>query len=327
MKLTLKLQLCGLALACISGVSNAWQPTGPIEVIVAAGPGGGNDKVARQLAKLLVEEKLVPTPVIVLNKPGAGGVIAQKYLNSRGGNAHYLMVTNPALITNPITGIGDVNYKEVTPIAQLFTEYVILLGSNNSPKVKSIKDVLESWKMNPDDLTLGVAPALAAGTHIGIAKAAMAAKIDPSKLRIIPYTTSGDVMTALMGGHIDLMASTPINVLPQLEDKLVKPLAITAPKRLGGSMAEVPTFKELGFDAVFGNWRGVVGPQGLKEEQVKYWDEVFEKLSVLPAWKKEIAEQQSEVMNMNSTQSKAFLEEENSALTQTLSQLGLSKKK
>lgn len=327
MKTNLKRLALGLAMTMSCGLAAAWQPTGPVEVIVAAGPGGGNDKTARILAKLLQEKGLVKTPVMVINKPGAGGVIAQKYLNNYEGNGHYLMVTNPAIITNPITGIGNVNYKEVTPIAQLFTEYVVLLTSKGSTKVSSVQDVLDSWKKSPGELTLGVAPALAAGTHIAIAKAALAAKVDPSALRIVPYSTSGNVMTDLVGGHIDLMASTPINVLPQLQDGLIKPLAITAPERLGGALAQVPTFKEHGSDAIFGNWRGLVGPARMSAEQIAYWDGILARLVQMPEWKKEVSEQQSVDNYMPSAQSKAFLEQEHAQLSDTLKQLGFSKAK
>jgi putative tricarboxylic transport membrane protein len=324
-KFTQRVLLAGLVIGATMGAAHAWEVTGPVEIVVAAGPGGGNDKTARLIAKVLYEKGLVSAPIVVINKPGAGGVIAQKYLNSREGNGHYLMVTNPAIITNPITGIGDVSYKEVTPLAQLFTEYVVLLAAAKSSKVESIHNVLDSWKKDPGELTLGVAPALAAGTHIGIAQAAMVADIDPNALRIIPFSTSGDVMNSLVGGHIDMMASTPINVLPQVGDGLIKPLAITAPERLGGALADVPTFKELGIDSVFGNWRGIVGPKGLSSEQIEYWDEIFTRLMDLPEWKKEVQEQQSVEMYLASEASKKFLEEEDRNLTHTLKQLGFSK--
>lgn len=324
---SIKRWLVAMAMASFAAVAHAWQPTGAVEIIVAAGPGGGNDKTARLLAKLLHDRKLVSTPIVIMNKPGAGGVIAQNYLNSHAGDGHYLMVTNPALITNPLTGIGSVNYREVTPVAQLFTEYVILLAKKGSSRAPDIQAVLASWKKTPNELTLGVAPAVAAGTHIGIAKAAMAAGIDPAELRIVPYATSGEVMNALVGGHIDLMASTPINVLPQLENGQIKPLAITAPHRLTGALADTPTFQELGIDAQFGNWRGLVGPTNMSAEQVAYWDQVFAGLSGMAEWDTEIAQQQSEETYMPSQDSKRFLDEENTQLTTTLKQLGFSRDK
>ncbi len=236
-----------IALGMSSPAFAQWYPKGNIELIVSAGPGGGNDKTARLVAKILNEKKLVSVPVIVVNKPGAGGVIAQNYLNSFPGSGNHLMVTNPALITNALTGTGTAKYTDITPVVQLFTEYVVLLARPKS-QIKSGREVIDSLRKDPDSLTIGIAPAAGAGMHIAIAMAVKEAGIDPTKLRIIPYSTSSDVMTALMGGHIDLMPSTPINVLPQLENETVRVLALTSRKRLSGKLSEIPTFRELGAD-------------------------------------------------------------------------------
>ncbi len=235
------------------------------------------------------------------------------------------MVVNPALITNPIVGIGTTTYEDVTPIAQLFTEYVVLITRPGS-ELRAGRDVLERLKANPESLTLGVAPALGAGTHVGIAMALKAFGIDPAKIRVVPFSTSGDAMTAMMGGHIDLMSSTPINVLPQLENNTIRALAITGPRRLGGRMASVPTFREEGANAEFGNWRGLVGPRGMKPDQIAYWDGVFAKLVATPEWQAEVRDQLSDNLYLSAGPSKVFLSEENRRLAKLLNDLGFVKK-
>ncbi len=107
------ISLIVIALGMSSPAFAQWYPKGNIELIVSAGPGGGNDKTARLVAKILNEKKLVSVPVIVVNKPGAGGVIAQNYLNSFPGSGNHLMVTNPALITNALTGTGTAKYTDI----------------------------------------------------------------------------------------------------------------------------------------------------------------------------------------------------------------------
>lgn len=302
----------------------AWTPSGPVELVVAAGAGGGNDRTARMLAKLLTEGQFVKAPILVMNKPGAGGVIAQNYLNSHRGSGNYLMITNPALITNPLTGIGTAKYTEVTPVAQLFTEYVVLFAKAGSG-LKSGKDVVARWKRDPGSLTLAVAPGLGAGPHIAAAMVAQAAGVDPAKLRVIPYATAGEAVTALLGGHVDLMSSTPLNVLPQLTAGNLQAVGVTSPKRLEGAFASVPTWKEEGTDVEFGNWRGVVGPQGMTQEQLAYWEDVFAKLVATPAWKTELNDELAQNDYRNGAQSKAFLDAENARLGAILRQLGLEK--
>ncbi|HSQ05354.1 MAG TPA: tripartite tricarboxylate transporter substrate-binding protein, partial [Burkholderiales bacterium] len=113
------LALLATAITAAPDRAHAWQPAKNIEFIVGAGSGGGNDRTARVIQKILLERKLVPTQIVVVNKPGAGGVVAQDYLNTHSGDGHYLMITNPALVTNPLTGVGTANYTDITPIAQL----------------------------------------------------------------------------------------------------------------------------------------------------------------------------------------------------------------
>lgn len=316
--------LAGLVMLATQGGAMAWEPAGPVEIVVAAGPGGGNDRTARLVAKVLAERKLVSNPLVVINKPGAGGVIAQNYLNANAGSGNHLMITNPAIVTNALMGMGKASYTDVTPVAQLFTEYVVLITRPGSDLADG-RQLLERLRKSPGALTLGVAPAVGAGTHIGAALAFRNAGIDPTQLRVIPYSTSGDVMTALMGGHIDLMASTPINVLPQLQNRTVRPLAITSRKRMGGNLAGVPTFSELGAETEFGNWRGLVGPRGMRPEQLAYWQQVFTKLVATPEWQAELASQLSDDQFMGPADSAKFLNDEHQRLGRILRDLGLAK--
>ena len=315
----------GALMAFSTAALGQWTPKGNVELIVSAGPGGGNDKTARLLAKLLAERKLVTVPLVVVNKPGAGGVIAQNYLNSFAGSGNHLMITNPAVITNALTGTGTTSFTDLTPVAQLFTESIVLITGGKS-SLKSAKDAVAALRKDPQSLSIGVAPSVGAGTHIGIAMAMREAGIDPAKLQIVPYATAGDVMTALMGGHIDLMPSTPINVLPQLENGSVRALALTGRQRLGGKLSNVPTFKELGMNTEFGNWRGIAGPRGMGAEQIAYWDGIMTKLVESAEWQAEVRSQLSEQQFMGSAASRKFLAEENVRLTRVLGDLGLLKR-
>jgi len=314
------------AMFLASSAYGQWAPVGPVELIVAAGSGGGNDRTARLLANMLTGAKLVQAPVVVVNKPGAGGVIAQNYLNSHRGNGHYLMITNPALLTNPIIGVGTAKYTEVTPVAQLFNEYVLLVAKS-SAKVETGKDLIASWKRSPTSLSLAVAPGLGAGPHIAAAMVAQTAGVDPSKLVVVPYVTAAAALTALLGGHVDLMASTTMNVLPFLVSGKVHALGITGPQRIPGQLASVPTWREQGVDVEFGNWRGVVGPDGMTKAQITYWESVFSKLVALPEWKARVDEEFSQGDYKDSAASKLFLDQENQRLGQLLKRLGLATSK
>jgi putative tricarboxylic transport membrane protein len=314
-----------MALVSSTGARAApWQPSGTVEIIVAAGAGGGNDRTARLLAKVLSQGNYVKAPIVVVNKPGAGGVVAQNYLNQHQGNGNYLMITNPAIITNPIEGIGTAKYTEITPVAQLFGEYVVLVTRADSP-LKSGKDVIERLKRDPGSLTIAASPGLGAGPHVSIAMVAQAAGIDPAKLRVIPFAAAGEAMTSLLGGHVDLNVSTPLNVLAQVQAKTARALGVTAPHRLDGPLAPIPTWREQGVDVEFSNWRGIVGPAGMTPEQLAFWESVLSKLIATPEWKAELATELAQSDYLGSHDSKVFLDAENARLTKVLTQLGLAK--
>jgi putative tricarboxylic transport membrane protein len=302
----------------------AWTPARNVEIVVGAGAGGGNDRTARAIQRVIQDRKLVQTGILIINRPGAGGGIAQGYLNQRAGDPHYLMVTNPALITNYLTGLSQLNHGDVTPVAQLFTEYVMLVVKADS-RIRTGRDVIERLKKDPGAYSIAVAPAVGAGTHIGTALVMKAGGIDPKVLRIIPYATASEAFAALLGGHIDIMPSTAQNVLPQLKAGKVRVIGVAAPRRLGGDFATVPTFHEQGADAVFGNWRGIVATKNLKPDMVAYWDEIFRKLNESEDWKADVEKNLGELVYKDSAESKRFLDQEFDVLQKILSELGLGK--
>jgi putative tricarboxylic transport membrane protein len=316
--------LVAAALALVhTATAQSWKPTRTIEMVVGAGSGGGNDRTARVIQKIMQETALLPTTMMVINRPGAGGAIAQEYLNTHAGDGHFLMVTNPALLTNQLTGVGTVKYTDMTPIAQLFTEYVTLFVKADSP-LKTGKDVVERLRKDPGALSIAVSPGPDAGTHIATALALKSGGVDTRGLRAVSYKAAGEALAAVLGGHIDLMPTTPLNVLPQMLAGKVRVLAISAPRRLGGNMASVPTWREQGFDVVFGNWRGVIGPRGLSKEQIEYWDQVFSRLNATEEWNAEIKSGLWEETYMNSRDARAFLDKDFEQLRRILTDLGLA---
>jgi putative tricarboxylic transport membrane protein len=261
-----------------------------VEIIVGAGPGGGNDRLARGIQHVIDTNKLVAAKTVVLNKPGAGGTVALHYLNDHAGDGNYIMVTNPALITNPLVELG------------------------------------EALKANPKSLRIGVSPGFGTGVHLAVAQVVQTAGIDPKELHIIPYSTGSEALASLLGGEIDLLPTTTQNVQEVIAAGKVKAYGISSPKRLAGSMASVPTWIEQGFDVTYNNWRAVIGPKDLPPEAIAYWEGVFEKVDHTAEWQK-FAEQNYVVNDFHkSAEFAAFLQKDNAATEAILDKLGLLKK-
>ena len=116
-----------LAIAYFPGspfAQTAWKPEKNVEIIVPAATGGGTDRTARVIQRIFQNSKALPVTAIVNNRPGGGGTVGWTYAAQRAGDPHFLAMTQPALLTNFITGASKLDPKSLTPIAQLSNEYI-----------------------------------------------------------------------------------------------------------------------------------------------------------------------------------------------------------
>ena len=129
----------------------------------------------------------------------------------------------------------------------------------------------------------------------------------------------------MLGGHLDVAATPAGSILAHVQSGRARVLAVSSPQRLGGEFAGVPTWKELGFAVVAANWRSVVGPKGLSDEQLRFWDEVLGKLAQLPEWKQELQAKLEEDSYLNSRDTRRYMSTQYGELTALLTDLGLAK--
>lgn len=176
----------------------AWKPEKKVELVVPSGP-GGTDRTARVIQKILQSSQFVEPPTVVVNKPGGGGTIGWSYVNQHAGDPHYLAMTQPALLTNGITGSSTIDHTKFTPIAQLANEYLGFAVKPDSP-IKDSKDLLERVKQDPASIVFGVSNALGAPNHLALALVMKAAGIDVRKLKVVVFASGGESMTALLEG-------------------------------------------------------------------------------------------------------------------------------
>jgi putative tricarboxylic transport membrane protein len=301
-----------------------WQPSRNVEIVVSTSPGSGSDTTARFIQKLLVEKKLVETPVIVVNKPGGGGTIGLTYLTQHAGNGHYLLVTSPSLLALHIMGRSTINYADTTPLAQLGTEAVFFTVRAESP-IKNGRDLAERLKANPDSLSFSIGTTIGSHNHIAVAQLAKAVGVSPKPLKVVAFSGSADGITALLGGHISVVASPASGVWEHAVAGKLRMLAVSAESRQGGPLANVPTWKDLGYPVQSANWRSVVGAKGLPEEQVRYWDAVLARLSRLPEWKHSIESEHMENTYLDSGGTRELMDAQYKVMSATLADLGLVK--
>jgi putative tricarboxylic transport membrane protein len=304
--------------------ASAWKPDQRVEIVVGVSAGAGSDTTAREIHKLLTEKKLIDANISVVNKPGGGGAIALTYLVQQAGNGHYVMVTSPTMLTNHITGRTNLNYTDVTPLAQAGSEFVVFSVRTESP-IRTAADLAERLKADPGSLSFAVGNSTGSHNHIAAAQVTKALGGDPKRLKVVAFGGSAEGVTALLGGHIDVAASPPSVMLQHVKAGRARFLAVASDKRLSGELASVPTWKEMGINAVASNWRSIIGPRGLSEEQVRYWDNVFARMVALPEWKQGLEAKLVEYTYYNARDTRKLMETEYAALAATLAELGLAK--
>ncbi len=279
-----------LAAACATSAhaaDPAWRPTKPVELVAINAPGGGSDRILRLMVKVFQEQKAMDVPVNPVNKPGGGGAMAYAYVNQQA-DGHYLVLANKSMLTNNIVGRGP-SYTEFTPVVNLFGEYISVTVKPDSP-VKSGGDLIERLKKDVNSLSLGIATSIGNPNHQGVAIAFSLAGIDIKKTRNVIFPSGGAATTAVMGGHVDVAPVTASFAASLARNGQVRVLAVAAPRRLGGALADVPTWREQGYDAVVSNWRTFLGTRKTTLAQVTYWENTFRRLSESDEWRKELAE-------------------------------------
>ncbi|MEK7878039.1 MAG: tripartite tricarboxylate transporter substrate binding protein [Pseudomonadota bacterium] len=321
-----------LALACmiaaavpITPLAAAdWKPTGQVEIVVPNSPGGGNDAVGRLLQKLWQDRRLIPTAAIVVNKPAGGGSATLSYLGQKTNDPHFMAVVSITQQLNYITGTQAQRYRDFTPLATMIGDFIGFAVRADSP-ITSGKDLIERLKKDPSALSAGVT-AIGGNNHIAYVLAARSAGIDTRKLKTPVFQSSGDSVTALLGGHIDLHIGSVGPLAKQLEAGRVRILAITSDQRLAGPLASIPTWKEQGVAGTFNTWRGLWGPKGMGAEQVAFWDDVLERVSRDPQWKENLAANLWENDYRNSRDTLGYLDALHVELRDVLKELGLARK-
>ena len=283
----LVITIAATTLAATAG-AQGWSPSRNVEIIVGSAPGGSNDKTARSVEKAIVDGKLIPTSLSVVNKPGGGSSIAFTYVSQKAGDPHTLLVGTTALLTNHIVGRSKLNHKDFTPIASLFNDYVVFAVNANSP-IKTGKELAAKLKEDPQSLSIGFATALGSHNHIAAGMLAKSIGVNPRSLKVVAFKGSSEAITQLLGGHIDMVTTAAGNVSGHLAAGRLRVVGVSANQRFGGALASIPTWKEQGVDLVYGGWRAIVAPKGLTADQVAYWEGVLRKATSTPEWKANIA--------------------------------------
>lgn len=306
--------------------AQGWTPTKPIEIVVPTTPGGSVDLTARLVQKVLQDTGLVKVPVVVVNKPGGGGAASLVYLNQRPNDGHTIATNTPNIIANDINGRSTVRYTDVTPIATLLTQYTAVAVRSDSP-IQNGKDFVDRLRKDPGSIAVSTPTTLGSINHMSFALVARAAGVDIKKLRAVILGSGGEGATAVLGGHVDAHIGTTGSVIRLVESGKIKVIAVAAPKRVGPPYDSTPTWTEQGFPVVLGTWRGIIGPQGMTNDQIQFWNNILPKVVATEAWQKAMRDNSFESNYLDSNETKKLFDSEYKQYRSILVDLGMAKEK
>jgi putative tricarboxylic transport membrane protein len=290
-----------------------------LKIIAPAKPGGGWDQTARAMQEVMQTDGIAKS-VTVENVAGAGGIVGLSQLVDREkGNGNVLMVNGLVMVGAILTNKSAVTLDQVTPIARLTGEYEVIVVPASSD-IKSLADLVAKLKADPGAVAWGGGSA--GGTdHILVGLIAQAAGVEGAKINYVPFSGGGEALAAILGGHVTAGVSGYGEWAGQIQSGDLRALAISSGQRVEG--IEIPTLKEQGVDVELANWRAVVAPPGISDEQKKVLVSAVDDMAKTEAWKKKLADSDWIDLYLSGDDFAKFLGDENARITKTLTQIGL----
>ncbi|AWW50635.1 tripartite tricarboxylate transporter substrate binding protein [Polynucleobacter paneuropaeus] len=257
----LNLWKLGSLVLIIFGLHSAWAdnyPSKPINFIVPYGAGGGADARSRQIAQKM--SVILKQPIIVDNKPGAGGNIGTEYIARATPDGYTIGMGNFAPMAVNKTLFGNLRYDpeaDLTPIVLVEKGPLVLVVNPNSP-YKTVQDIVAAAKAKPGSLTFSSGGI--GGSH------QLSAELFQQNAGIemihVPYKSGSAGLTDLMAGNVTMMFDQMYSAMPSIKADKLRPIAITSKKR-SPLLPDVPSFAEVGYPKVVVlNWQGLIAPKG-----------------------------------------------------------------
>ena len=305
----------------MAGLSTAAFAQLELKIMAPAAPGGGWDGTARSMQQALTASGIAKS-VQVTNVTGAGGTIGLAQLINAKGDGSQLMVNGFVMVGAILLNKSPVNLTQVTPIARLTAEALVIVVPTESP-IKNAKDLADRVKADPAKVTWAGGSAGGAD-HILAALFAEAAGGDPKKINYIPFSGGGEALAAMLGGRVTAGISGYGEFEGQIKAGKLRVIGVSAPARLANA-PDAPTLKEGGVNLELMNWRSVVAPPGLSADQTKTLSDAIEKMVKSKEWAEILKARGWDDAYLGGAAFDAFLKAEQTRVSKVMTDVGLVK--
>jgi putative tricarboxylic transport membrane protein len=317
------LVLTGCGATADGGSASGSASDGPISglrFMVPNSAGSGYDTTAREVARVMEDDKLAKG-IEVFNLEGAGGTVGLQRLVNEKGNADMLMQMGLGVVGAQFSNQSEATLDQTTPVAKLIEEAEAIVVPADSP-YKSLDDLVTGWKADPNNTPVGGASNPGGPDHLTPMLLAQSVGVKPADVNYVAYDGGGELMAGILGGDVDFAATGIGEVAESAAGGKVRILAVTSEKPVEG--IDAPTLTDEGVDLVFANWRGIVAPPGIKKADTQKWIDAVTKMHDSDAWKKTLADQGWTDAFLTGDEFASFLDDESSRVQSVMSDLGLA---
>lgn len=319
MRQTVQVLTAALAAVLVLGAGVSAQgtyPSKPIVLVTHSSVGAGGDIFLRNLAKHL--EGTVPVPIVVENRRGGGSATAVAYVASSPRDGYVFYGSTPTMLQTPMLARTSHTYLDLQPVVNVFFDPMILYVKADSPW-KTLPDIIAAAKAKPGQIRFGAATPGSVEHMI----AHQLQKVAGVQVQPVTFEGGGDLLLAVLGGHVDLGVGEYAEVAAQVEARQVRVINSFTKERIPKST--IPTATEQGVPMVVEKFRGLLGPKGLDPAAITYWEENIKRLLERPAYKQYYESVYLVPGYMDRTQYRLYLDRMNQTLRRYMKEIGVIK--
>lgn len=270
----------------------AFEPKGKVECIAPSDPGGGWDFTCRSVGNVMQKLDLVPANVQTINMAGAGGGVAFAHtVSKRAGDDQLLVAASTATTTRLAQGqFPGLSADMVNWVGTLGADYgIIAVGADS--EIDDLNELMDRLKEDPRSVKFAGGSAKGGWDHLKVLIAAQAADVDNlPRIAYLSYNNGGEALTQVIGGHVDAFTGDITEAQGFMESGDLRVLAVLSEERLPGNLADIPTAREQGIDALGPNWRGFYMPADVSEEAETYWTDAMDTVYQSEEWQNVMAQ-------------------------------------
>lgn len=305
---------------CVGGVASADNyPSRPITVIIPTGPGGSTDTVIRALAD--IAGGILKTSFVILNRPGAGGIIGTTQVVRAEPDGYTLGgIWNAPLTMTPYTLPAHYSPSDYTAVSLSDSAPITLCAKPDFP-AHTGNELIAYARKNPDKLTYGTD---GVGATIQLASERIFSKLGV-KLRSVPFSGAGQTLLSFLGGQIDIYGGSIAPILPYVKNKTAKCLIVTSVKRVP-FLPDASSLTDLGIPQEQTLlWHGIIAPKGVPADRLAILEHAFREAAQTEKFRKFLASQSISVEGTTAQEMRKTIDNEYAAMGRIVKMLGLRK--